>query len=326
MVSPENGSSHDWRARLRSLRRKSSQKLCRLWKGVKAHVKKNIAMVYAAHIAVGRTIWIGIVTVGERIWKEAKADPKTTVGIVLTVIIAIASIISIWPSGKPPKVPTFPTHFGWVAIGRKDWPASDRTCSKADGTRVEPRDSECSARYEGEVAVCWPDRLIGWPPGGGDCAGWGAWCTYKFKGPSGEGGAQSTAAAYQCERVAASVEAPGELIGAAIPPARQVTPPATVPTPVDACPIGDPVYPDMVRVSGGSFLMGANSADTKSRAIEKPQHPVTVKSFFMSKAPITFTQWDSASRNMAVVTTPLLITAAAVGVRQMRAGAAFACP
>ncbi|MEB3215894.1 MAG: formylglycine-generating enzyme family protein [Nostocales cyanobacterium 94392] len=48
---------------------------------------------------------------------------------------------------------------------------------------------------------------------------------------------------------------------------------------------------DMVYVPGGEFWMGSPDSEGKRYLNERPQHLVTVKPFFISKYPITKTQW-----------------------------------
>ncbi|MBV6626845.1 MAG: SUMF1/EgtB/PvdO family nonheme iron enzyme [Rivularia sp. (in: Bacteria)] len=50
---------------------------------------------------------------------------------------------------------------------------------------------------------------------------------------------------------------------------------------------------EMVKIPGGSFIMGSsiNEGDT----VERPQHIVTLKSFFISKYPITQAQWKAVA-------------------------------
>jgi formylglycine-generating enzyme required for sulfatase activity len=47
----------------------------------------------------------------------------------------------------------------------------------------------------------------------------------------------------------------------------------------------------MVSIPGGSFIMGAPENEPNSRNRERPQHEVTVGSFFMGRYPITQAQW-----------------------------------
>jgi len=51
---------------------------------------------------------------------------------------------------------------------------------------------------------------------------------------------------------------------------------------------------EMVRVPGGTFLMG--SPDGEGNADEHPQHQVTVSSFYMGKYEVTQTQWRAVAR------------------------------
>lgn len=57
--------------------------------------------------------------------------------------------------------------------------------------------------------------------------------------------------------------------------------------------LGNGITLEMVNIPGGSFLMGSTDGDDS----EKPQHKVTIKSFYMGKYPITQEQWRAiASR------------------------------
>ncbi|MGK7928888.1 MAG: SUMF1/EgtB/PvdO family nonheme iron enzyme [Spirulina sp.] len=59
--------------------------------------------------------------------------------------------------------------------------------------------------------------------------------------------------------------------------------------------LGNGVNLDMVAIFGGTFLMGSPKGEGGEN--EKPQHEVTVPSFFMSRTPITQAQWRAiASR------------------------------
>ncbi|WP_017656032.1 SUMF1/EgtB/PvdO family nonheme iron enzyme [Fortiea contorta] len=53
--------------------------------------------------------------------------------------------------------------------------------------------------------------------------------------------------------------------------------------------LGDGVILEMVAIPSGKFLMGSPSGEGYDR--EKPQHQVTVESFFMGKHPVTQAQW-----------------------------------
>jgi len=56
----------------------------------------------------------------------------------------------------------------------------------------------------------------------------------------------------------------------------------TTPTPI-ASPVITPIKAEMVKITGGTFNMGRNDG----RDEEKPEHPVTVKNFWMDKTEIT---------------------------------------
>jgi formylglycine-generating enzyme required for sulfatase activity/nucleoside phosphorylase len=52
---------------------------------------------------------------------------------------------------------------------------------------------------------------------------------------------------------------------------------------------------EMIMIPSGTFLMGASENENKKFEDELPQHTVNVKSFFMSKYPITQSQWRVVS-------------------------------
>ena len=59
----------------------------------------------------------------------------------------------------------------------------------------------------------------------------------------------------------------------------------------------DNVSLEMVAIPSGTFTMGSPKSEEKSRDNERPQHDVTVPSFFMGKYPVTQGQWRAiASR------------------------------
>ncbi len=61
--------------------------------------------------------------------------------------------------------------------------------------------------------------------------------------------------------------------------------------------LSDSVNLEMVAIPGGTFTMGSPKSEKDSRNSERPQHNVTVPSFFMGKYPITQGQWRAiASR------------------------------
>lgn len=55
--------------------------------------------------------------------------------------------------------------------------------------------------------------------------------------------------------------------------------------------LGNGVILDMVYIPGGEFWMGSPESEGKRCHKERPQHLVTVQPFFISKYPITQTQW-----------------------------------
>ncbi|NJR16239.1 MAG: formylglycine-generating enzyme family protein, partial [Calothrix sp. CSU_2_0] len=51
----------------------------------------------------------------------------------------------------------------------------------------------------------------------------------------------------------------------------------------------------MVLIKGGTFMMGAPETEEGSRDSERPQHEVTVPTFFMGKYPVTQAQWRTVA-------------------------------
>ncbi|MBD2136955.1 SUMF1/EgtB/PvdO family nonheme iron enzyme [Anabaena sp. FACHB-1237] len=49
---------------------------------------------------------------------------------------------------------------------------------------------------------------------------------------------------------------------------------------------------EMIAIPGGKFFMGSPDNDNQASDTEKPQHEVTVPSFYMGKYPITQAQWE----------------------------------
>jgi formylglycine-generating enzyme required for sulfatase activity len=54
---------------------------------------------------------------------------------------------------------------------------------------------------------------------------------------------------------------------------------------------------EMVTIPGGSFLMGAATAEKYSKMDERPQHRVTVPAFQMGRYPVTQRQWQMVMGN-----------------------------
>ena len=59
--------------------------------------------------------------------------------------------------------------------------------------------------------------------------------------------------------------------------------------------LGNGIELEMVKIPGGTFTMGAPKDEEGSRDSERPQHQVTVPSFFMGKYPITQAQWRAVA-------------------------------
>jgi formylglycine-generating enzyme required for sulfatase activity len=56
--------------------------------------------------------------------------------------------------------------------------------------------------------------------------------------------------------------------------------------------LGNNIELDMILVKGGKFLMGSLDTEAESNDSERPQHPVTIKSFFLGRYPVTQEQWQ----------------------------------
>ncbi|KOP23048.1 Sulphatase-modifying factor protein [Hapalosiphon sp. MRB220] len=59
--------------------------------------------------------------------------------------------------------------------------------------------------------------------------------------------------------------------------------------------LGNGVQLEMVQIPGGKFMMGAPINEKDSNDYERPQHQVTVQSFFMGKYPVTQAQWQAVA-------------------------------
>jgi len=59
--------------------------------------------------------------------------------------------------------------------------------------------------------------------------------------------------------------------------------------------LSDDVGLDMIWVPGGEFGMGSADDDAEGYDHERPQHRVTVPSFFMGRYPVTQTQWRAVA-------------------------------
>jgi formylglycine-generating enzyme required for sulfatase activity len=55
--------------------------------------------------------------------------------------------------------------------------------------------------------------------------------------------------------------------------------------------LGNKVKLNMLLINSGSFIMGAPENEESSRDNERPQHKVTVPTFFMGQYPVTQAQW-----------------------------------
>ncbi|MDT9247450.1 formylglycine-generating enzyme family protein, partial [Limnospira sp. PMC 1249.20] len=59
--------------------------------------------------------------------------------------------------------------------------------------------------------------------------------------------------------------------------------------------LGNGVTLEMVKIPGGTFIMGAPSGEAGSSYAERPQHRVTIKPFLMGKYPVTQAQWQQVA-------------------------------
>jgi len=59
--------------------------------------------------------------------------------------------------------------------------------------------------------------------------------------------------------------------------------------------LGNGVILEMVKIPGGTFLMGSPETEEGHTDNESPQHRVTVQPFFMGKYPVTQAQWPAVA-------------------------------
>ncbi|MBO3459285.1 formylglycine-generating enzyme family protein [Aetokthonos hydrillicola CCALA 1050] len=59
--------------------------------------------------------------------------------------------------------------------------------------------------------------------------------------------------------------------------------------------LGNGVLLEMVAIPEGSFIMGSPINELERSETESPQHEVTIKSFFLSKYPVTQAQWQAVA-------------------------------
>jgi formylglycine-generating enzyme required for sulfatase activity len=62
--------------------------------------------------------------------------------------------------------------------------------------------------------------------------------------------------------------------------------------------LGNEAELEMIEIPNGSFTMGAPPNETDCRENEQPSHPVSVKTFFMGKFPITQGQWLAVTQQL----------------------------
>jgi len=105
--------------------------------------------------------------------------------------------------------------------------------------------------------------------------------------------------------VASSLPIPKKPASASIIRALHVTPPQTqhiqsarkTPGQNFTVDLGKGVTLEMIAIPGGMFLMGASKREEGSRDTERPQHSVTIQSFYMGKYPVTQAQWQAIMGN-----------------------------
>jgi formylglycine-generating enzyme required for sulfatase activity len=59
--------------------------------------------------------------------------------------------------------------------------------------------------------------------------------------------------------------------------------------------LGNGITLEMVKIPGGTFLMGSPETEEGHTENESPQHRVTVQPFFMGKYPVTQAQWQAVA-------------------------------
>jgi formylglycine-generating enzyme required for sulfatase activity len=64
--------------------------------------------------------------------------------------------------------------------------------------------------------------------------------------------------------------------------------------------LGDGIDLEMVLIPGGKFQMGAPKSELGSQSDERPQHLVTIPTFFMGSTPVTQAQWRQVAQSPKV--------------------------
>lgn len=59
--------------------------------------------------------------------------------------------------------------------------------------------------------------------------------------------------------------------------------------------LGNDIQLEMMLIPGGTFIMGSPEKEEGSTDDERPQHPVTIKPFFMGKYQVTQEQWKAVA-------------------------------
>jgi formylglycine-generating enzyme required for sulfatase activity len=81
------------------------------------------------------------------------------------------------------------------------------------------------------------------------------------------------------------------------PPPVQAEPPANGHKSYTETIAGTDIHFDMVAIPGGTFLMGSPPDEKGRNEDEGPQHPVTIRPFWMGKCEVTWDEFDSFWRN-----------------------------
>lgn len=169
-----------------------------------------------------------------------------------------------------------------IGGGRKAMPAPERA----------PPQRNAGMMFVGGVAVAL--ALV--------AAGYGAW---RFLGPpasppaetastattaAGEDAGGPRGAATTATTQSQQQQAPPQQQKQAQAPPVQAT---TVQTPPQTQQQAQIALPDMVRIPGGSFVMGSPASEPGRENDEGPQRTVQVAAFYMSRTEVTFAQWDA---------------------------------
>ena len=61
--------------------------------------------------------------------------------------------------------------------------------------------------------------------------------------------------------------------------------------------LGGEITLDLIGIPGGKFFMGSPATEAEREVEESPQHPVSIRPFFMSRYPVTQAQWQAVMQN-----------------------------